>query len=66
MNQETKASLHTLLNIAHLDNLCHEEKNTGSNGKSNSPIELLLKIHMKAGKNVLDPKCKVNLKCNKI
>lgn len=26
MNQETKASLHTLLNIAHLDNLCHEEK----------------------------------------
>ena len=52
MNQETKASLHTLLNIVHFDNLCHEErrKTTGRNGKSNSPTELLLKIHVNQGK----------------
>ena len=68
MNQETKASLQALLDIVRkrLRNFRHREKNRKKRWKIRHSSKAFNKNPYETGKNVLDPKCEVKLKCNKI
>ena len=62
MNQETKASLQALLDIVR-KRLCNFVKKRWKIRHSSKAFN---KIPYETDKNVLDPKCEVKLKCNKI